>query len=145
MKTVLVNGTNNYEKDLCRWDESAVTEDDESDTSSGSYMGVMVTYESGQYSSAQLTSAEDTKHENDQTSGDRGNVGNLIEEHPTLPRRSTWQKRTPPPCHICDHEIRTECSENWDENHHSPQPKCQQICSTCKIYFLGLKKHGFPE
>ena len=61
-------------------------EEDESDTLSGSEMGVMVTCESeGQHSSALSMSEEDTEDENDQTSGDRGNVGNLMEEHPTLP------------------------------------------------------------
>ena len=65
-------------------------------------------------------SEEDTKDEDDQTSGDRGNAGNLTEQHPTLPQRSTWQKWVQPPCHICDHKIRGECSENWDENRHSP-------------------------
>ena len=29
-----------------------------------------------------------------------------------IPRRTTRQKRAPPPCHICDHGIREECSEN---------------------------------
>ena len=33
-------------------------------------------------------------------------------------------------------------SENWDENSHLPQRKCQCICSACKIYFLDWKKHG---
>ena len=43
--------------------------------------GVMVTYElEGQHSSAQLTSEEDNKDKDDQTSGDRGNAGNLTEE-----------------------------------------------------------------
>ena len=50
----------------------------------------MVTCESeGQHSSAQLTSEENTKDEDDQTSEDRGNVGNLTEEHPTILQRST--------------------------------------------------------
>ena len=82
-------------------------------------LGVMVAYElEGQYSSAQLTSDENNKHEDDQTCG--GNAGNLTEEHPTLPRRSTRQKRALLPCHICDHEIRGERSENWEENQYSP-------------------------
>ena len=69
-------------KDLCRREESAITEVDESDTLSGNEMGVMVTCESeGQHSSAQITSEED---EDDQTSGDEGNAGNLTEAHPTL-------------------------------------------------------------
>ena len=98
-QTVLVDGTLCHVKDLRRYDESAVTEEDESDTSSSNEMGVIVTYElEGQHSSAQLTSEEDTKDEDDQTSGDRGNAGNLMEEHPTL--RSPWQKRVLPPCHI---------------------------------------------
>ena len=60
-------------------------EEDESDASSGSKIGVMVTCESeGQHSSAQLMSEEDTKDKNDQTSGDRGNMGNLTEENPIL-------------------------------------------------------------
>ena len=88
-------------------------EEGKNDTSSGSEMGVVLTCESeGQHSSAQLTSEEGTKDEDDQTSGDEGNVGNLVEEHPTFPRRSTRQKRAPPPCHICIHEINGECSEN---------------------------------
>ena len=111
--TVLVNGTPRHMKDFHRCDESAVMEEDENDTSSSSETGVMVTWESeGQYSSAQSKSVEDMEDENDLTSGDRGNVGNLTEEHPTLPWRSTWQKRVPPQCHICDHEIREKCSEN---------------------------------
>ena len=106
-------------------------------TSSSSEMGVMVTYElEGQHSSAQLMSEEDTKDEDDQTSGDRGIAGNLMEEHPTLLRRSIRQKWAPSPCHICDHEIRGRCSENWEENRHSPQCKCQRICSMCKIHFF---------
>ena len=68
-QTVMVNGTQHHVKDLRRCDESAVTEDNESDTSSNSKMGVMVTCElEGQDSSAQLTSEEDTKDEDDQTS-----------------------------------------------------------------------------
>ena len=31
------------------------------------------------------------------------------------------------------------CSENWGENHLSPQCKRQRICSRCKIYFLTGK------
>ena len=31
-----------------------------------------------------------------------------------------------------------QCSENWDENCHSPQHKC-------KIYFFDWKKHSCPE
>ena len=31
------------------------------------------------------------------------------------------------------------CSENWDENRHSPQYKRQRICSACIIYFLTGK------
>ena len=51
-------------------------EEDESDTSSGSEMGVIVSYElEGQLSSAQLTSEKYTKDEEDQTSGDRANAG----------------------------------------------------------------------
>ena len=108
-------------------------EEDESDTSSGSEMGVMVTCESeGQHSSTQLTSEENTKDEDDQTSGDGGNAGNLTKEHPTLPWRSTRQKQAPPPCHIFYHKIRGVCSENC----HLPQRKHQCICSACKIYFL---------
>ena len=42
-QTVLVNGTHHHVKDLHRHDDSAVTKEDESDTSSGSEMGVMVT------------------------------------------------------------------------------------------------------
>ena len=104
-QTVLVNGTPHHVKDLRRHDELAIIEEDESDTSSGSEMGgVMVTYESeDQHSSAQLTTEEDTKDEDDQTSGDRRK---LTEEHPTLPQRSTWQKQASSPCHICNHEIR---------------------------------------
>ncbi len=41
----------------------------------------------GQHSSAQLMSEEDTKDEDDQTSGDRGNVANLMEEAPSRNRR----------------------------------------------------------
>ena len=95
-QTVLVNGTPCQVKDLHRCNESGVMEEDESDTSFSSKMGVMVIYElEGQHSSAQLTSEEDTKDEDDQTSGDRGNAENLMEEHPTLPQRSTRQKRVP--------------------------------------------------
>ena len=84
-QTVLVNGTLCHVKDLCRCNKSAVTKEDENDTFSGSKMGVMVTCESeGQHSSAQ-----GTEDENNQTSGDGGNAGNLMEEHPTLPQRST--------------------------------------------------------
>ena len=76
-------------------------------------MGVMVTYElEGPHSFAQLMSEEDTKNEDDQTSGDRRNVENLREEHPALPRRSTRQKRALPPYHICDHEIKGGRTEN---------------------------------
>ena len=58
-------------KDLHRCNESGVMEEDESDTSFSSKMGVMVIYElEGQ----QLTSEEDTKDEDDQTSRDRGNA-----------------------------------------------------------------------
>ena len=65
-----------------RRNESTITEKDESDTLSDSEMGVMVTYElEGQHSSAQLTSEERTKDEDDQTSGDGGNAGNLTDEH----------------------------------------------------------------
>ena len=64
-----------------------------------------------------------------------------MEEYSTPLRRNTWQKWAPPPYHICNHEIRRECSENWDENSHSPQ----RICSACKIYFLDWKKHGCPS
>ena len=104
LQTVLVNGTPRHVKDLHRHNESAVTEEDESDTSSGGEMWVMVTCESeGQHSSAQSTSKEDTKYEDDQTRGDGGNVGNLTEDHPTLLQRSTWKKRALPLCHICDH------------------------------------------
>ena len=136
---VLVNGTPCHVKDLCRRNESTVTEEDKSDTLSGSEMGIMVTCESeGQHSSAQLTSEEDTQDEDDQTSADGGNVGNL-------PRRSTRQKQAPPPCHIYDHEIRGECSENWGENRYSPQHKLQRICSICKIYFFITLTDGmFP-
>ena len=74
-QTVLVNGTPRYVKDLRRRDESIVTEEDESDTSTGSEVGIMVTCElEGQHSSSQLKSEEDTKDENDQTSGDIGNA-----------------------------------------------------------------------
>ena len=45
-QTVLVNGTPHQVKHLRRRDESAVTEEDESDTLSGSEMGVLVTCES---------------------------------------------------------------------------------------------------
>ena len=117
-------------------DESAIKEEDKSDTSSSSEIGVMVTCESEGQHSSQLTSAED-----DQTSGDGGNAGNLMEEHPTLPWRSNWQKRVLPIYHIYDHEIGWESRENWDENHHSPQ----HICSMCKIYFFDWKKHCCPE
>ena len=43
--------------------------------------------------------------------------------------------------------LRENCSENWDENHHLPQCKCQHICSTCKIYFFDQKKNmaALPE
>ena len=112
-QTVLVNGTPCHVKDLHRCNESAIMEEDKSDALSGSETEVMVTCESeGQHSSAQSMSEEDTKHENDQTSGDRGNERNLTEEHPTLLQRSTQQKQALPPCHICDHEISGECSEN---------------------------------
>ena len=105
-ETVLVNGTPRHVIDLCRRVESAVTEEDESDTYHDSHLATGVTCESeGQHSSAQLTSEEDTKDENDQTSGNRGNVGNLTEKHPTLSRRSTRQKQAPPPCHICDQSV----------------------------------------
>ena len=145
-QTVLVNGTPHQVKDLHRCNESAIMEEDKSNTSSSSEMGVMVTCESeGQHSPAQSTSEEDTENENDQTSGDRGNAGNLIEEHLTLPQRSTQQKRAPPPCHICDYEIRGECSENWDENSPSLQRKHQHICSVCKIYFLNWKNMTAPS
>ena len=140
-QTVLVNGTPRHVKDLRRRNELAVTEEDESNTLSGSEMRVIVTCESGgQHSSALLTSEEDTKDEDDQTSKDGGNAGNLTEEDPILPRRST-----PPPYHICDHEIKGKCSENWGKNHHLPQCKRQRICSTCKIYCFDRKKHGCPE
>ena len=69
------------------------------------------------------------------TSGDRGNEGNLTEEHPTLPQRSAQQKQASPPYHICDHEFRGECSENWEKNCR----KRQRICSACKIYFFNWK------
>ena len=85
-QTVLVNGTPRHVKDLRRCDKSAVAEEDESDTLFTSKIGITVTCESeSQDSSAQLTFEEDTKDEDDQTSGDGGNVGNLLEEHPTLP------------------------------------------------------------
>ena len=72
-----------------------------------------MTYElEGLHSSAQLMSEEDTNDEDDQTSGDRENGRNLMEEDSTLLQRSTLQKRVPPPCRICDHEISGECSEN---------------------------------
>ena len=128
---VLVNDTPHHVKDLRRRDELAVTEEDESDTLSGSEIRVMVTCESeGQHSSAQLMSEEDTKDENDQASGNGGNMENLTTtKHPTTQRRSTWQKQVVPSCHICDRDSWGECSENWDENRHTPQCKRQCICS----------------
>ena len=58
----------------------------------------MVTCESeGQHSSAQLTSEEDTKDEDDQTSGDGGNAGNLTEEHPSVKKRSAETDAAPMP------------------------------------------------
>ena len=133
---VLVNGIPRYMKDLHRHDESAVTKEAESDTSSSSDMGIMVSSESdGQHSSAQLTGEEDTKVD-DQTCGDRRNAGNLTEEHSTLPRIAPGEKWAPSPCHICDHEISGECNENWEENRHSPLRKRQRIYSACKICFF---------
>ena len=126
-QTVLVNGTPYDVKDLCRC-ESAIIEEDENDTSSGNEMGVVVTCESeGRHSSAQSTSEEDTKDENDQTSRDKGNVETR--------RKSTLHFLEEAPGRNGHHEIRAECSENWDENRHSPQHKRQRICSTCKILF----------
>ena len=85
-QTMLVNSTACHVKDLRRCQKSAVMEEDESDTLSGSEMGVMVTCESkGQHSFAQLTSENGTKNEDDQANGDGGNAGNPTEEHPTLP------------------------------------------------------------
>ena len=79
-------------------------------------------------------SEEDIKDEDDQMSGDGENAGNLMEEHPTLPQRSTRQKWAQPPCHNYDHEIGGECSENWDENHHSRQ----RICSQASFLILEI-------
>ena len=45
-------------------------------------------------------------------------------------RRSTRQKRQPPDCHLCDLEIRRECSER---NHAHSSSKRAQICLACKM------------
>ena len=34
------------------------------------------------------------------------------------------------------------CRENWGENHHSPQHKCQCIFFVCKIYLFDWEKHS---
>ena len=40
-----------------------------------------------------------------------------------LPRRSTWCKRPPPECFMCDHRIRGECSSNATNNFTSRKPE----------------------
>ena len=41
--------------------------------------------------------------------------------------------------YVCAYFWTATCSGNWGENRHSPQRKCQRICSACKIYFLTRK------
>ena len=51
--------------------------------------------------------------------------------HPFLSlQRSTRQKRLLPDCHICDLEIRGECSER---NHACSSSKHTRICLVCKM------------
>ena len=121
-------------------------EEDKSDTSSGSEMGVMVTCESeGQHSSTQLTSEEGAKDEDDQTSGNGGIAGNLMEDHLTLWRRSTQQKQALPPCHICDHEISRVCRENRGENHLTSAQTSVHILRVQDMFLIGKNMDALSE
>ena len=55
---------------------------------------------------------EPSTNAGDASSNDTSNEDKVI----ILPRRSTWRKRPPPECFMCDHRIRGEFSSNAMNN-----------------------------
>lgn len=71
----------------------------------------------------------------------------LSDENPVaIPlRRSTWRKRPPPGCIICDHEIRGQCSSNryWDERNDLPwRSKRARTCLARKCWKENMATLG---
>ena len=70
-----------------------------------------------------LCDTEDTESDNSPEEG-------AMAEPPPVPlRRSTRRKQLPPDCHICDHEIRGECSE---KRNLPPGSKHVRLCLACQ-------------
>ena len=65
----------------------------------------------------------------DTESDDSPEEGAVVEPPPVPLHRSTRQKRPPPECHICDHEIRGECSERRNL---PPGSKRLRLCLACR-------------
>ena len=74
------------------------------------------------------TELEEAETDNDDAENERGPLNTVTEKsHPIL-RRSSRQRQPPSPCHLCDCEIREECTREMD----LPLEKCACVCLTCK-------------
>ena len=63
----------------------------------------------------------DSQTADESTSKDEAHV-------PPTPRRSTRRRRLPPPCPLCDHEIRGECGENCENGEWGLHFKQPHVC-----------------
>ena len=81
----------------------------------------------------------------DRESDDSPEEGAVAEPPPVPLRRSTWRKRSPPDCHICDHEIRGECNESRNL---PPGSKRVRLCLACQalenMSASGGRSYGGP-
>ena len=108
---VLVDGVPRHIKDLRQWHSLISLEEDSDGTPSESKAESL------------LCDTEDTE------SDDSPDEEAVVEPSPVPLRRSTRQKRPQPDCHICDHEIRGECSKRRNL---PPGSKCVRLCLACQ-------------
>ena len=71
--------------------------------------------------------------------------GAVAEPSPVPLCWSTWRKRPPPDCYICDHEIRRECSERRNL---PPGSKRIRLCLACQaiknMFTSGGRSYSVP-
>ena len=60
------------------------------------------------------TELEEAETVNDDAENERGPLNTVTEESRPILRRSSRRRRVPSPCHLCDCEIRKECTREMD-------------------------------
>ena len=118
-KTILVNGIPCHVKDLYpHYETTASGGDDHEGVSFDSKSGTLLLCRT--WSDGSLAEPQETELNYDKDGDDTGNDTDpavivaevmLPEESPTSLQRSVYWRESPPPCHLCDHEISGECVE----------------------------------